>query len=81
MSIVQPLGFQVIAVPATDPAPKPGLMRRLFETLFETLFEAREKHARHAVDQYIAESGGRLTDSIEREIGERILEGGVKFRN
>lgn len=77
MSIVQPLGFQVIAVPATDPAPKPGLMRRLFETLFE----AREKHARHAVDQYIAESGGRLTDSIEREIGERILEGGVKFRN
>jgi len=76
MSIVQPLGFQVIAVPAANPAPKPGLMRRLIDVLLE----ARETRAQHAVDEYIARTGGRLTDSIEREIGERILEGGVKFR-
>ena len=77
MTSARPLGFQIIAVPATNPAPKPGLMRRLFDTLFE----AREKRAQRAVDEYIAQSGGRLTDSLEREIGERILEGGVKFRH
>ena len=76
MTIARPLGFQVIAVPAATRPRKPGLMRRLLNTLFE----AREKHAQRAVDEFIAQSGGRLTDSIEREIGERILDGGVKFR-
>lgn len=78
MTISRPLGFQMIALPtAADPAQKPGLMRRLFDTLFE----AREKSAQRTVDEYVARGGGRLTDSIEREIGERILEGGVKFRS
>jgi len=76
MTIARPLGFQIIALPAANPAPKPGLMRRLFDTLFE----AREKRAQRAIDEYVARVGGRLTDSVEREIGERILEGGVKFR-
>ncbi len=77
MTSARPLAFQIIAVPATNPAPKPGLIRRLLATLFE----ARHRRAQRAVDEYIAQSGGRLTDSLEREIGERILEGGVKFRH
>jgi len=78
MTIARPLGYQIIALPAaTSQPPKPGLLRRLFDTLFET----RETRAQRAVDEYIAQSGGRLTDSLEREIGERILEGGVKFRH
>ena len=77
MTSARPLGFQIIAVPATNPALKSGLMRRLFDALLE----AREKRAQRAMDEYIAQSGGHLTDSLEREIGERILEGGVKFRH
>lgn len=77
MTIARPIGFQIIALPAANPAPKPGLMRRLFATLFE----AREIRAQRAVDEYVARGGGRLTDSIEREIGERFFDGGVKFRS
>jgi hypothetical protein len=77
MTIARPLGYQIIALPAaTGPARKPGLTRRLFAALFE----AREKRAQRAVDEYVARQGGRLTDSVEREIGERMLDGGVKFR-
>jgi len=76
MTLSRPLGFQVIAVPrATSRSQKPGLMRRLFDTLFG----AREKRAQRAVDEFIAQSGGRLTDSIEREIGERMLGGRGTF--
>ncbi|HWK94560.1 MAG TPA: hypothetical protein VNR39_03965 [Pseudolabrys sp.] len=78
MTIARPLGYRIISVPAaTGQPPKPGLLRRLFDTLFET----RETRAQRALDEYIAQSGGRLTDSIEREIGLRILEGGARFRH
>jgi len=77
MTIARPLGVQIIALPAATSQPeKPGLIRRLFDRLFES----RETFAQRAVEDYIAHTGGRLTDSIEREIGERILEGGPRFR-
>lgn len=78
MTIARPLGFQIIAVPAaTSPARKYGLLRRLFDTLFE----ARQNRAQRTVDEYVARQGGRLTDSMEREIGERFFDGGVNFRS
>lgn len=78
MTIARPLGFQIIAIPAaTSPAPKHNLLRRLFDTLFE----ARQNRAQRTVDEYVARQGGRLTDSMEREIGERFFDGGVNFRS
>lgn len=86
MTIAQPLGFQVIAVPtktAHTTASKaatqkqPGLLRRLFDSVMET----REHRAQRAVDDYVARQGARLTDSIEREIGERMMrDSGWNFR-
>ena len=77
MTVTRPLGFQVIAVPAstTRQGPKPGLLRRLFDALFES----RERQAQRTVNEYIAGQGHRLTDSVEREIGERML-GDWNFR-
>jgi len=75
MTVSRPLGFQIIAVPASSSTPKPALLRRLFSVLFES----RERKAQRAVDAYIAGQGYRLTDSVEREIGERML-GDWNFR-
>jgi len=77
MTVTRPLGFQVIAVPASTatPRPKSGPLRRLFKSLFES----RERQAQRAVDEYVARQGYRLTDSVEREIGERAL-GDWNFR-
>ena len=72
MTIASPAGFQIIAVPASTATPrKPGLLRRLYNTLFES----RERHAQRTVEAYIARRGYRMTDSLEREIGERMLDG------
>lgn len=72
MTIAHPAGFQIIAVPAAaETAHKPGLLRRLYEALFES----RERHAQRNVEAYVARRGYRLTDSVEREIGERMLDG------
>jgi hypothetical protein len=77
MTIARPLGFQVLAVPATqETTPRPGLLRRLFASLFES----RERQAQRAVDEYFVRRGSRLTDSIEREIGERMLGQGNSWR-
>lgn len=76
MTVSRTFGFQIIAVPAAaSEARKPGLLRRLYDALFE----ARESRAQRTVDEYVARNGGRLTDSVEREIGERLLGGGGMF--
>ena len=72
MTIAHPAGFHIIAVPAaTGEARKPGLLRRLYDSLFES----RERYAQRSVDAYIARRGHRMTDSLEREIGDRMLDG------
>ncbi|MFA6264277.1 MAG: hypothetical protein WC670_00985 [Pseudolabrys sp.] len=62
-------------IAANDHA-KPGLLRRLLNSIFET----RQHAAQREVDSYVARSGGRFTDSIEREIGNRILDSGWRYR-
>ncbi|MCW5692243.1 MAG: hypothetical protein KIT48_07750 [Pseudolabrys sp.] len=71
MTIAHPAGFQIIAVPAAETARKPGL----FSRLFDAVSASRERHAQRNVDAYIARRGYRLTDSVEREIGDRMLDG------
>jgi hypothetical protein len=52
-------------------APRRGLLRRIFGGIFESREEQAERHAA----DYIARSGGRLTDEIERQITNRIIGG------
>ncbi len=76
MTVTHHAGFQVIVLPAEgQKAQKQSLLRRLSDMLFA----AGETRAQRAVDEYVARHGGRLTDSLEREIGERALDGGLKF--
>ena len=72
MTITHPAGFQIIALPAAaTSAHNSGLLRRAFDALFAS----REREAQRNVDAYVARRGYRLTDSVEREIGERMLDG------
>jgi hypothetical protein len=48
-----------------------GLLRRIFGGIFES----REQQAERNAADYIARSGGRLTDEIERQITDRIVGG------
>ena len=48
-----------------------GLLRRIFAGLFES----REEQAERKAADYIARTGGRLTDEIERQIADRIITG------
>jgi len=70
MTIASPIGFQVIAVPPDSPR-KQGLMRRIYDSVFVT----RERDAQRTVETYLARRGNRLTDSVERELAERMLDG------
>jgi hypothetical protein len=52
-------------------APRRGLLRRIFGGIFES----REEQAERNAARYIARTGGRLTDEIERQITDRIIGG------
>jgi hypothetical protein len=59
-------------VAADRPARKShGLLRRFLDALFVS----REQEAERAAARYIARTGGRLTDEIERQITDRIITG------
>ena len=53
------------------PAPRPSLWRRLVDGIFES----RERRVEREAERYIARSGGRLTDEIERQIADRLVTG------
>ena len=50
--------------------PRPGLFSRMLDALLDT----RARQAQR--DAYLARRGYRLTDSIEREMNERLFNGG-----
>ena len=45
-------------------ASKPGMLRRIFGAIFET----RQEQIEREVARFVARSGGRITDDIERQI-------------
>ena len=61
------------AVPATTrrPAPPRGLLRRLIGAMIGS----RERQVDREVAQFIARTGGRLTDETERQITDRLITG------
>ena len=50
-------------------ANKAGVLRRIFDAIFES----RQKLAERDIARFLARSGGRLTDDIEREMTQRLL--------
>jgi hypothetical protein len=59
-------GFTYYA-PAARNAARRGILRRVFDAMFET----RQRKAERDIAAYLARSGGKLTDSIERELMDR----------
>ena len=60
-------GFTPYAPAARETAHRGILLR-----MFDAMFESRLRKAERDIAAYIAHSGGRLTDSIERELMERV---------
>ena len=58
-------------------AKKPGLLWRIFDAIVES----RQKSANREIALRLARSGGRITDSIEREIAQSLLKGNWKVRD
>ena len=50
---------------------KNGLLRRIFNAFMES----RQRQVDQDIARFIARSGGRLTDDMEREITQRFLTG------
>jgi len=51
-----------------EPAAKPGLLRRIFDALVHS----RQRQAEREIARHLARSGGRLTDSLEREMMQNL---------
>ena len=52
---------------------KPIKARALFRRLLDALIAARQQEVERAIGRYIRNNGGKLTDSLEREIEHRFL--------
>jgi hypothetical protein len=50
-------------------ANKPGILRRIFGAIFET----RQEQIEREITRFVAQSGGRINDDIEREIMQRFF--------
>jgi hypothetical protein len=50
-------------------ANEPGILRRIFGAIFET----RQQQIEREVARFVARSGGRITDDIERKINEALF--------
>jgi hypothetical protein len=60
------------AAPASKGPKRLGFLTRLFNALYES----REREAARNVEAYLSRTGYRFTDSIERELNERLFNGG-----
>ena len=49
-------------------SPRRGLLRRLFDALVAS----RQQQTDHEIARYIESRGGKLSDTVEREIEERL---------
>lgn len=70
------MAFASHALSATDtvltPAATPARLG-FFTRFFRALHEARLRQAEREIALYITRTGGRLSDSVEREIKQRFL--------
>jgi len=50
-----------------------GILGRVFSALLEAMRESRRRQAEREIAKYLALRGGRMTDSLEREIARRLF--------
>lgn len=63
-------------IAAADPvSARPGFFARVLAAMMES----RQRQANREIAQYLALSGGKLTDTIEREIERRFIAGASRF--
>ena len=55
---------------------KAGILRRIFDAIIES----RQKQADRDIARFLARSGGRLTDDMEREMTQRLSTGNWSAR-
>jgi hypothetical protein len=53
-----------------------GILRRIFDAIIES----RQKQADRDIARFLARSGGRLTDDMEREMPQRLVTGNWSAR-
>lgn len=58
----------VTPLPADEPQAKPRLLRRMLNAFVN----ARQRQFEREITAYLARSGGRLTDNLEREMMQRL---------
>lgn len=58
------LGELRYSEPSTDKLVSGGLLRRLFDAMIAS----RQRQAEREIDYYLQRTGGKFTDTIEREI-------------
>ena len=69
--------FRDKAAAGSNPvAKKAGVLRRIFDAMIE----GRQKQTDREIARFLARSGGRLTDDIEREMTQRLLTGNWNAR-
>jgi hypothetical protein len=54
---------------SNSPASKPGILRRIVHAMFEW----RQAQADREIARFLARSGGRLTDDMERRLTKHLL--------
>jgi hypothetical protein len=50
-----------------------GILRRVFGALLKAMDESRQRQVEREIANYVALRGGRMTDSLEREIARRLF--------
>jgi hypothetical protein len=64
-------GCQPAARQPATPAPRRGFWRRVYDAVLES----HERRAEREIGAYLASTGGRFTDAIERRVSDRLLSG------
>ena len=68
--------FLYKAAPASDVrANRSGLLSRIFHALFES----HQRQADREIARFVARSGGRFTDDIERQMTQHLLTGNYRL--
>jgi hypothetical protein len=77
----RPSDFRRNIVPCRQPAVLKEAPRRSYlRRLFNAVFESSEQRAERDIEAYLARTGHRFTDSIERELNEHMFGGGWNQR-
>jgi hypothetical protein len=57
--------------------PLRALLARGARRIVDAITEANERRAQRDIAMFLGQSGGKLTDALEREIARRLMAGGI----